>query len=181
MICLWTCNYSSFINFGLDLLRSKYYVSIFIFSYFGSLKVELSWKTKENKRRNKVQIQKNNHPIPGLNKGCPRDQLVFSEHSQIMLLKERKKERKNKRKTGRQRPSYLLFTVSPGTGTVDGRLRLYDSGAINVVVQSRPSVGGSGQEQPQFSPSNKCQVHDVINRPFYMGKNLLQISVRGQT
>lgn len=90
----------------------------------------------------------------------------------------RKKDRKKHKKT---RLSYLLFIVSPGTGTVDGRLGLYDSGAIDVVVQSRPFVAGAGQEQPQLSPSNEGQVHDVIDRPFYMGKNLLQISVRGQT
>lgn len=125
----YTC--SSFIYFSLHLLRSKYNVSIFIFSYSGFLKVELSWKTKENKRKKKMQIQKNNYPIPGLRKGCPGDQLVISEHSQIMLLKERKKEQKKDRKT---RPSYLLFTVSPGTGTVDGRLRLNNSGAVDVVV-----------------------------------------------
>lgn len=89
-----------------------------------------------------------------------------------------KTDRKKHKKT---RLSYLLFIVSPGTGTVDGRLGLYDSGAIDVVVQSRPFVGGAGQEQPQLSPSNEGQVHDVIDRPFYMGKNLLQISVRGQT
>lgn len=179
MICLWTYYYtcSSLINFCFDLLRSKYYASIFIFSYSGFWKLSYRGK-QENKRKNEMQIQKNNYPIPGLHKGCPGDQLVISEHSQIMLLKERKKEQKKDRKT---RPSYLLFTVSPGTGTVDGRLRLYDSGAINVVVQSWPSVGGSGQEQPQLSPSNEGQVHDVIDCPFYMGKNLLQISVRGQT
>lgn len=89
-----------------------------------------------------------------------------------------KTDRKKHKKT---RLSYLLFIVSPGTGTVDGRLGLYDSGAIDVVVQSRPFVCGAGQEQPQLSPSNEGQVHNVIDRPFYMGKNLLQISVRGQT
>lgn len=49
----------------------------------------------------------------------------------IERKKERKKEQKKDRKT---RPSYLLFTVSPGTGTVDGRLRLNNSGAVDVVV-----------------------------------------------
>lgn len=106
LIRLLTYNYSLFINFSLHFLRAKYNVSIFIFSYSGFLKVELSWKTKENKRKNKMQIQKNNYPIPGLHKGCPGDQLVISEHSQIMLLKERKKERTKER----QEDKTIIFT-----------------------------------------------------------------------
>lgn len=152
-----------------------------LFSSFPILVFE-SWVIVENKRtkekikcRSKkiiIQYQVFIRGVQGIN-------LLFQNiHKLCYWKEERKKEQKKDRKT---RPSYLLFTVSPGTGTVDGRLRLYDSGAINVVVQSWPSVGGSGQEQPQLSPSNEGQVHDVINRPFYMGKNLLQISVRGQT
>lgn len=53
-----------------------------------------------------MQIQKNNYPIPGLHKGCPGYQLVISEHSQIMLLKERKKERTKKR----QEDKTIIFT-----------------------------------------------------------------------
>lgn len=182
MICLWTYYYtcSSLINFCFDLLRSKYYASIFIFSYSGFWKLSYRGK-QENKRKNEMQIQKNNYGIQYqvFIRGVQGISLLFQNiHKLCYWKKERKKEQKKDRKT---RPSYLLFTVSPGTGTVDGRLRLYNSGAVDVVVQSRPSVGGSGQEQPQLSPSNEGQVHDVIDCPFYMGKNLLQISVRGQT
>lgn len=152
-----------------------------LFSSFPILVFE-SWVIVENKRtkeKMKCRSKKIIIQYQVFIRGVQGISLLFQNiHKLCYWKKERKKEQKKDRKT---RPSYLLFTVSPGTGTVDGRLRLYDSGAINVVVQSWPSVGGSGQEQPQLSPSNEGQVHDVIDCPFYMGKNLLQISVRGQT